>query len=194
MVTCLSFVFYSIGLQIFSACASTYPPTFVFDTGKGKFVTVPTVAISCRARGKTIHMKISDMPDCIGKSCDKSVAETKEGKEELARTLELMLQCKYVNNKFLFIPRRLQISLFPFLFYSFAKRKTKVYQLIAKVLHLIFFSISLSSWVEDSWYCSQIFLASHEILDVRHGEEALFSFFQEYYCDMVIRQSNLRVK
>ena len=63
-------------------------------------------------------MKQTDTPDCIGKSCDKSVFATKEGKEELARGLESMLSGKYESTSFCFHPDKC-LTLFILVFFFF---------------------------------------------------------------------------
>ena len=62
----------------------------VFVLRTGTFTTVDSIHITCTASGQTIHMEMKDMPDCIGKSCDGSYVATDEGKQELAKLMELM--------------------------------------------------------------------------------------------------------
>merc|ERR1712216_404791 len=59
--------------------------------GGGKFTTVKSVDMTCSIMGQSVTMQLSDMPDCIGKSCDDSLLNTDEGQKELAKLFEAVL-------------------------------------------------------------------------------------------------------
>ena len=42
-------------------------------------------------------MEMKDMPDCIGKSCDGSYAATDEGKQDMAKLMELLFQSQGIS-------------------------------------------------------------------------------------------------
>lgn len=78
---------------------SSFLAVFVLTTGT--FTTVDSIHITCTASRQTsrqtIHMEMKDMPDCIGKSCDGSYVATDEGKQDMAKLMELLFQSQGIS-------------------------------------------------------------------------------------------------
>ena len=78
---------------------SSFLVVFVLTTGT--FTTVDSIHITCTASRQTsrqtIHMEMKDMPDCIGKSCDGSYVATDEGKQDMAKLMELLFQSQGIS-------------------------------------------------------------------------------------------------
>ena len=70
--------------------------TFIAIIPKGNFTTVASLHIICSARGESVSLEITDLPDCIGKSCDESVLDSEENRKELANEIELVFRCKCI--------------------------------------------------------------------------------------------------
>lgn len=90
-------------MSAFEAMAQSCPPPQVDDTtvtwdfgscsvgqaqlactaAGGKYVTVPSFMIVCKANGQTFKINYSNVPDCIGKSCDGSMIENDEAQKEM---------------------------------------------------------------------------------------------------------------
>lgn len=76
--------------QDFGSCDAG-PVQLACTSAGGKFTTVKSVDMTCSIMGQAVTMQLSDMPDCIGKSCDDSLLNTDEGKKELAKLFEAVL-------------------------------------------------------------------------------------------------------
>jgi len=76
--------------QDFGSCDAG-PVQLACTAAGGKFTTVKSVDMTCSVMGQSININISDMPDCIGQSCDDSLLNSDEGKKELAKLFEAML-------------------------------------------------------------------------------------------------------
>lgn len=76
--------------QDFGSCDAG-PVQLACTAAGGKFTTVKSVDMTCSVMMQDININLSDMPDCIGMSCDDSLLNTDEGKKELAKLFEAML-------------------------------------------------------------------------------------------------------
>ena len=77
-------------MQDFGSCDAG-PVQLACTSAGGKFTTVKSVDMTCSVMGQDVSMKLFDMPDCIGKSCDDSLLNTDEGQKELAKLFEAVL-------------------------------------------------------------------------------------------------------
>lgn len=76
--------------QDFGSCDAG-PVQLACTSAGGKFTTVKSVDMTCSIMGQDVQMKLLDVPDCIGKSCDDSSLNTDEGQKELAKLFEAIL-------------------------------------------------------------------------------------------------------